>query len=311
MTMTSDDRYLTERLGWPDWTWPIEKWLAVEGLEIALWVIGAFLVIRFIRWLSGRYDLREDRRFSDSDAIVQSEDAKHKRALVDVVTWTLIAIVVIIVAVHVLTVFNIPFASLVGPGAVVGAALGFGAQRVVQDVLAGFFIVAERQYGYGDLVLLSLTGGSTAEGTVEDVTLRVTRLRTSDGEAIIVPNGQVVKASNMSREWARAVVDVPLPPDTDLSVVSDVLDRVGEKFYDTPRWNRLLLDPPASLGVTELNLDAVTMRMVARTLPGKQFEVSRALRAAVVRGLASSGIFVSVPAAVATAKPAGAEHADG
>ena len=93
-----------------------------------------------------------------------------------------------------------------------GAALGFGAQRVVQDLLAGFFIITEKQYGFGDLV--SLTVGNIAEpaeGTVEDVTLRVTKLRSTEGEMFTIPNGQIVKSVNLSKDWARAVIDIPVP----------------------------------------------------------------------------------------------------
>ena len=91
-------------------------------------------------------------------------------------------------------------------------ALGFGAQRIVQDILAGFFIITERQYGFGDVVRgLRAWRTTGVTGTVEDVTLRVTTVRSANGEVIIVPNGQIVQVTNMSRDWARAVVDVPVP----------------------------------------------------------------------------------------------------
>ncbi|MFC0314092.1 mechanosensitive ion channel family protein [Gordonia phosphorivorans] len=284
---------MTTKLGLPDWTNFLEEWLATKGLNILIWILGGILLIRFVRWLGDRYDLRVDKRFHRSDAIVQSEDAKHQRALVDVVVWTVIALIAVVVVLHILSVFGVRFSALVGPSAVVGAALGFGAQRIVQDVLAGFFLVAERQYGYGDVVNLTITAGSIAEGTVEDVTLRVTRLRTSDGEMIIVPNGQILKVNNLSREWARAVVDVPVPADADITVVNETLTTVGKAFYRDPHWHRLLLDAPAPLGVTNLELDSLTVRMVARTLPGKQFDISRALRVRIVQGLARSGITVA------------------
>lgn len=279
-------------LGLPDWTFRLEKWLATSGLEIVIWVIAGLLIVRFIRWGADRLNLRFESRFAVSDAIVRSEDAKHQRALVDVVAWTLIALVIIVVLVHALLVFGVSMSSLVGPGAVIGAALGFGAQRVVQDVLAGFFVVAEKQYGYGDVVQLTTTGAVESNGTVEDVTLRVTKLRTSDGEVVTVPNGQVTRAINLSKDWARAVVDVPIPAEVDLGLTNEVLDRVGARFYADPHWHRLLLDAPAPLGATSLELDSVTVRMVARTLPGKQFEVSRALRLEIVQALAAHGINV-------------------
>ncbi|MGW6034105.1 mechanosensitive ion channel family protein [Gordonia terrae] len=284
-------------------------WLATSGLEIVIWILGAVLLARLIRWGADKYASRVDSRFSTSDLIVQTEDAKHRRALVDVVAWTLIVVIAIIVIIHALSVFGIPLSGLTGPTAVIGAALGFGAQRIVQDILAGFFVVAEKQYGYGDVVNLTVTGNAPAEGTVEDVTLRVTKLRTTEGEVITVPNGQIVKATNLSKDWARAVVDVPVPSEADIGMVNETLDRVGREFYALPRWHDLLLDAPSSLGVTSLELDAITVRMVTRTLPGKQFEVGRALRVHIIRALAREGI--NVPAReVRSAGGPPATHAD-
>ena len=99
-----------------------------------------------------------------------------------------------------------------------GVALGFGAQRIVQDILAGFFIIAERQYGFGDLVPRRRTSArpTGVTGTVEDVTLRITRMRTVNGEVVFLPNGQITQVTNLSRDWARAVVDVPLPATVDI-----------------------------------------------------------------------------------------------
>lgn len=248
-------------------------------------------MVRFFRWVASRYSKRIRKQFESSDDIVQSEGMKHRRALSEVITWTLVALTVVIVTLHILGTW-VPGGSLVGLSAVVGAALGFGAQRVVQDLLAGFFIIAEHQYGYGDVVNLTVTGGLAAEGTVEDVTLRVTRLRNTDGELIIVPNGQMIKATNLSKDWARAVVDVPIPLDTDINEVNAALREVGQSFYEKDKWNRLLLDPPTPLGITSLELDSATVRMVARTLPGEQFAIGRALRGDIVAGLARHGIFV-------------------
>ncbi|MBM7366253.1 mechanosensitive ion channel family protein [Gordonia hydrophobica] len=286
-----DVTYLVDDLGLPSFLRPVEAWLAVDFVSILMWVIGGMLVARLLRWGATRYSTRVLRQFESSDEIVQSENMKHRRALVEVVTWSLIALTAAIVVLHLLSLW-VPRSSLVGLTAVVGAALGFGAQRVVQDLLAGFFIIAEHQYGYGDVVNLSVTGGLEAEGTVEDVTLRVTRLRNSEGELIIVPNGQMIKATNLSKDWARAVVDVPIPLDADINEVNAALREVGQSFYDNPKWKRLLLDAPTPLGITSLELDSATVRVVARTLPGQQFEVGRALRGDVVYGLARHGIFV-------------------
>lgn len=261
-------------------------------LPIALWTIAAILANRFVNWSSARVTVRIDSQFRNSDSLVRSESAKHQHALIQVVSWVAIAAIYLFAAYQVIKALGVPINALVAPATVIGAALGFGAQRVVQDLLAGFFLITERQYGFGDVVNLSLTGGSTAEGTVSDVTLRVTKLRNTDGEVITVPNGQIVKATNLSKDWARAVVDIPLPKNVDMGKVNALLHRVGERAYHDPVMSALLLDEPSLMGVESIDLDQVNVRMVARTLPGKQFEVGRNLRERIVRSLATAGIAV-------------------
>ncbi|MFC7447444.1 mechanosensitive ion channel family protein [Rhodococcus daqingensis] len=270
-----------------------EDWLSSSGLEIALYVLGGLLVARFLSWAGNKVTDRIDLNYHQGDALVRSEATKHRHALAQVITWVLIIIVYTLVTIEVLQRLGFSVASLVAPATVLGAALGFGAQRVVQDILAGFFIIAERQYGFGDVARIAITGSSEdAYGTVEDVTLRVTRLRSSDGEVITVPNGQIVKAVNLSKDWARAVVDVPIPATADINHVNDVLRTVGREAFADLDLEPLLLDEPSVMGVESLELDTVNIRMVARTLPGKQFQVGRELRVRVAAALRREGIFV-------------------
>jgi small conductance mechanosensitive channel len=194
---------------------------------------------------------------------------------------------------------GVPIGGLVAPATVLGVGLGFGAQRVVGDVLAGFFLITERQYGFGDVVSIQVVGGGDpASGTVEDVTLRITRMRSSNGEMITIPNGQIVKVVNLSRDWARAVVDVPVPTSVDVNRVNEILREVGREAFRDPGLRPLLLDPPSVMGVESLDLDQVNVRMVARTLPGKQFEVGRDLRARVVLAFREQGLNVPPPTTV-------------
>jgi small conductance mechanosensitive channel len=186
---------------------------------------------------------------------------------------------------------------LIAPATVVGAALGFGAHQLLKDLLAGFFIIAEKQYGFGDLVELTILGSTTdAAGSVENVTLRVTKLRSPDGEVYTVPNGQIVKAVNLSKDWARAVVDIPVPNTAALNRVNEALRQACEHARDDDVLRDLLLDPPTLMGVESIELDTVTLRVVARTLPGKQFEAGRELRGLVLGALARAGVDTSADA---------------
>lgn len=281
--------------GWHNfWHGEIGAWLLTKGVQIALLVIGALLVARFINWIARRVTRRIDAEYQESDQLVRSESAKHRQAVASVISWVSIAVVFVVVAVQITAVINIPVGSLVAPAAVLGAALGFGAQKLVQDLLAGFFIITERQYGFGDLVQLNMIGANdAAEGTVEEVTLRVTKLRTSEGEVFTVPNGNIVRSLNMSKDWARAVVDIPVPTTADLNRVNELLHAVGEDAMEDPALRALLLDTPQLMGVESIEVDTVNLRMVARTLPGKQFEVGRRLRIRIIAALNRAGIATS------------------
>ena len=282
----------------------VSRWARGSGLEIVLLVVGAVLLARMTSWLGERITSRIDHQATDSDALVRSEASKHRHSVAQVLTYVALALIYSITGVLVLDRLGVPISGLVAPAAVVGVALGLGAQRVVQDVLAGLFVVTERQYGYGDVVKLSLIGGiAPVTGTVEDVTLRVTRLRTVNGEVVITPNGQVAQVTNLSRDWARAVVDVPLPAGVDVASVTECLTRVGKQAYDSPALHDLLLDTPSVMGVESLQVDQLSIRLVARTLPGKQFEVGRQLRARVAAALRAEG--VHLPTSLDAAEPSG------
>jgi len=273
------------------WRGDFGVWILERGIRIALLVIGALLAARFINWAANKIVRRIDAQYRESDQLVRSETAKHRQALASVISWVSVALLVVIVLVEITETLAIPIGGLVAPAAVLGAALGFGAQRLVQDLLSGFFIITEKQYGLGDLVSLTVAGiAAPAEGTVEDVTLRVTKLRSTEGEMFTIPNGQIVKTLNLSKDWARAVVDIPVPASADLNTVNDVLHGVTKEAIEDPALKDLLLDEPQLMGVESIEVDTVNLRMVARTLPGKQYEVGRQIRVLVVRALSSEGI---------------------
>jgi moderate conductance mechanosensitive channel len=252
-------------------------------------VIFTIIATRAIRWIAGRISRRLNEA-DDNDKTVRSEAVKHRQAVASVISSVAISVLYVVVSVDIANQLGLPLGSLVAPAAVLGAALGFGAQRIVQDLLSGFFIITEKQYGFGDLVELTVNAGGEAGGTVVDVTLRVTKLRTADGEVYTVPNGLIVKSLNLSKDWARAVVDIPMPASADINRVNDVLRDVAQTAMDDDTLPELLLDEPQLMGVESIERETVNIRMVARTLPGKQFEVGRRLRSLVVSGLRHAGI---------------------
>ena len=277
----------------------LRDWLSGRGLEVVLIILGSVLLARFVGWVGTRITDRIDSQATGGDVLVRSEAAKHRHSLTQVLAWVAIVLIYSIASFFVLERLGVPITGLVAPTAALGVGLGFGAQRIVGDVLAGFFIITERQYGFGDVVAISVTGApEPATGTVEDVTLRITRMRSSNGEVVIIPNGAIAKVVNLSRDWARAVVDIPVPASVDVNRVNEILRVVGREAFRDPALRPLLLDPPSVMGVESLDLDQVNVRMVARTLPGKQFEVGRNLRARVVLAFREQGLNVPPPTAV-------------
>ena len=282
-----------------------DVWARTNLLQIILLILGAILFTRLAEWVRGKIMARIDARSLEADELVRSEAAKYRHLLTQVITWTALAVSYLVTAVLVVVRLGVPLAGLVAPAALLSAALGFGLQRFVQDIAAGFFITGERQYGFGDVIRIAVASViEPVTGTVEEVTLRITRIRSVSGEVITTPNGQIQQVTNLSRDWARAVIDVPVPAGVDVSRVTEILRQVGADAYADEDLRRLLLDPPSVMGVEKIEVDTFSVRMVARTLPGKQFEVGREIRARVASAFLHAGIHVA--AELDTGQAAGA-----
>ena len=279
-------------------------WARGDLLVVILLILGAILLTRLADWARSRMMAQIDARAADSDELVRSETAKHRHIVAQVLTWGVLAVIYVVTAVLVVLRLGVPLAGLVAPAALLSAARGVGLQRFIQDIGAGLFITGERQYGFGDVIRISVSGVSQpAIGTVEAVTLRVTRIRSVSGEVVTTPNGLIVQVTNLSRDWARAVVDVPVPSSVEVSHVTDVLKRVGGEAFDDHELRKMMLDPPTVMGVERIEVDTFSVRMVARTLPGMQFDVGRELRARVASALRREGILV--PAELDTGRATG------
>ena len=280
----------------------VSYWVRGSGLEIVLYLLGAVLLTRFAGWFEHRVTERIDARDDSTDALVRSETSKHRHAVIQVLTWVALVLLYCVTAVLIVQRLGIPLSGFVAPATVVGVAVGFGAQRIVQDILAGFFIIAERQYGFGDVVSIASVGiPNAASGTVEEVTLRVTRLRSVNGEVLIVPNGQIAHVTNLSRDWARAVINIPVPATIDVGRAIEILHEVGDAAYRDDGLRPLLLDPPSVMGVESIDVEEYQVRVVARTLPGKQFDVGRELRVHIAMAFREADI--TLPSTLDTAPP--------
>jgi len=218
-------------------------------------------------------------------ALVDERRKQRVRALGSILRSVASITIFSIASVVILGDLGINLAPLLASAGVVGIAIGFGAQSMVRDYLAGIFMLVEDQYGVGDVVSIG-----DATGTVENVTLRVTRLRDVSGIVWHIRNGAIEQVGNESQGWARAVVDYPVPYEVDLTSIRSLLSQAAQALWDEPDWRMVLLDPPEVWGAQEITSDEVTMRIVAKTAPLRQWEVERELRARVKSALAAAGI---------------------
>lgn len=196
-----------------------------------------------------------------------------------------------VAALLVLAEFRINLAPLLAGAGIVGIALGFGAQSLVRDVLAGLFMLLEDQYGVGDLVDVG-----EASGTVEAVGLRVTTLRDLQGVVWYVPNGEIRRVGNRSQNPATVIVDMPIgfaPVPTAIEAL-----RVGaQRLVDDPEWGPQLQEPPEVLGVDQVTVEGAVVRTVVTTPADAQWQVARELRRRQIETLEEAGISAQILAA--------------
>ncbi|AXH95923.1 mechanosensitive ion channel family protein [Ornithinimicrobium avium] len=260
-------------------------WLAGAPLRILLVLLAAvvvrWLVHRSIRSLVQRAAERADdhertsfERMLDRAAGTDLE-RRRQRALTMGSLLRSIATFVIgtIALLTVMAELGVPLAPLLTSAGIGGVALGFGAQSLVKDFLSGIFMIIEDQYGVGDVV-----DTGEAVGTVEEVSLRVTRLRDASGVVWFIRNGEIVRIGNKSQGWAMATIDVPVAYDEEPRRVLPILEQVVAKVAQDPDWSDRLLETPSVAGVESVTGGTMTLRVFAKTRPGEQYAIPREIR---------------------------------
>ncbi len=189
-----------------------------------------------------------------------------------------------------LQVFGVNLAPFVAGTSLVGVAVGFGAQNVVQDFLSGIFMMLEDQYGVGDVIDVK-----EATGTVEAVGLRTTRLRDVQGIAWYVRNGEITRVGNLSQQYAQVVLDVAVGIGQDVPVALAAMSQAAAGLYADEHWLPCLLAEPEVLGIEQLGRTETVLRLVARVRPLEQWRVARELRARIRAELDGAGVGHRLP----------------
>ena len=241
---------------------------ALVGSLVVL--VGAVVVRRLLRSAIGRWESRIDAQLNETDNGADRERAQRLATIADVMRIVLSLGLWTVVVLTIMGVWGIPMTPLVAVGTTVGVAVGFGAQDVVRDVIAGFLILVEDQYSIGDVVTVA-----GVSGAVEGIKLRTTVLRDLDGNRHYVPNGQIKVATNLTSEFSRLVVDISVAYDTDIERAIDVITDEATTLATTEEWQSRFLEPPKMLGVNRLGDSAIDIRVLMTLTTDARWEVKR------------------------------------
>jgi small-conductance mechanosensitive channel len=272
-----------------------------KPLRIVLIIVLAWVIARVLRRSVTRaaQRLRDQPRASaffdnTTDPSVLDDLARRRHAQrVDTIAAVLRSVVGVLVwavaALVVLADLGVDLAPLLASAGVATVVIGFGAQQVVRDYLAGLSMLLEDQFGVGDVVDMG-----EASGTVESVSLRVTRLRDVEGVVWWIPNGQVTRVGNKSQQWSRALLDIAVAPDTEIERATEIIKRTADEMWRDEHWRDRMLDEPEVWGVEDVGIGGILIRLVVKTVPLEQWNVSRELRARLKRAFDAAGIRLPV-----------------
>ncbi len=269
-------------------TWEAtQTWLTTVGVRIllvlvlagvALWLLRR-LIDRVVRTMTSKsaQRLAESGRAGKVLATATGMAGERQRQRVETVGSLLrsitTAVVITLTALTVMDMLHIPIAPLLASAGVAGVALGFGAQSLVKDFLSGVFMIFEDQYGVGDVI-----DTGEAIGTVEEVTLRITRLRDANGVTWYVRNGEIIRVGNRSQGFATAIVDMPVSYAENVERVVGVIRETATAMGHDPDWADKFVEEPTVLGVESIVGMTMTIRTIAQCVPGENFAVQREMR---------------------------------
>ena len=285
----------------------IGELLLARAVKVAAVLLVAFVVDRLARWIvrrivhglqrQGVQQRLQSIRARTPRALLASTDPlpslrQSQRAdaigavlrnLSSVVIWLLTAILI-------LQILGVRLGPLLAGAGVAGLAIGVGAQQMVRDFLAGIAMLLEDQYGVGDVIDVG-----QAVGEVERVGLRTTQLRAVDGTVWHVRNGEIERVGNLSRDWARVLLDVEVARGADLTLAMHTVEGAARELHEDPRWGPLLLEDPQVWGVEGLGPASVRIRLAVKTRPSRRDDVARELRARVDEAIERAEIPLPAP----------------
>ena len=264
----------------------VTTWLTTSGIKVLGILIALLILSQMSKWIVKWLE----KFIPDKDPLQATEAKKRAHTLGNILRHALIIVIYFIALLMILGELGIQLGPLLATAGIGAIAIGFGAQSLVKDVISGFFIMLENQYRIGDAI-----EAAGVSGLVESVSLRRTVLRDLEGKVHTIPNGEIKIVSNLSKEWARSVLDVGISYREDVDHVIDLLEQIGRELAAEEPWKSAILEPLQIFGVERFEDSQLVIRMVVKTVPLKQWEVGRELRKRIKNRFDEKGIQIPFP----------------
>ena len=260
-------------------------WVLNHGIPIVLIVILAWIARKILKIVIKRFE-----KSLEQEGVVTSERVKRAKTLSGIISTSISAIIYAVALMMFITECGVNIAPLIAGAGIAGLAIGFGAQSLVKDVISGFFLIMEDQIRVGDVANVAGVGG-----LVESINLRTTRLRDLEGKVHIIPNGSIVVATNLTKDWSRALVEIGVAYKENVDNVISVLKEVGEELRNDPAFKEVILEPMTVQGLNSFGDSSINIRLFFKTLPIKQWDVAREFRKRVKKAFDEKGIEIPFP----------------
>ncbi len=222
------------------------------------------------------------------------EKEKYIKTISHIFNTSFLIVLWVMAVVLMLNQFGIKVSPFLTGAGILGAVIGFGAQNIIKDILAGIFIIAENQYRVGDIVTLH-PKGKEVSGTVESITLRVTKVRDMSGKIHTVRNDSSASITNHTFRYAKINLDILVGYETDIDLLEKIINKIGQKIYNNPEFNEYILEAPHFLRVTDLADSGINIKIVGKVKPGKQFIISGEIRRQILKDFKKNNITIPYP----------------
>ena len=265
----------------------LSAWLTTSGIKILGILISLILLAQMSKWI-----IKWLEKFvpAKEDPLLAAEAKKRVQTLGNILRHALLIIILLVGSLMILGELGIQLGPLLATAGIGAVAIGFGAQSLVKDVISGFFILLENQYGIGDVIQVA-----GVSGLVESLTLRRTVLRDLEGRVHTIPNGEIKIVSNLSKEWSRSVLDLAISYREDVDRVIDLLSQIGKELEAEEPYKSAILESLQVLGVERFGESELILRMMVKTVPLKQWDVGRELRRRIKVRFDENGIQIPYP----------------